>query len=141
MHIVNQKPLEQGDGPIALVMAPTRELAQQIQQVATQFGAPSKVRNTCLYGGSAKSFQLADIRRGCELIVATPGRLIDLLETGALNLHRVSYLVLDEGKNVESWHRASTNQILYFQLIACWTWDSNHKCVKLYHKFALIDKH
>lgn len=97
IHILNQPPLQQGDGPIALVLAPTRELAQQIQKVAREFGQSSGVRNTVLYGGTAKAFQLSDIQRGAELIVATPGRLIDLLSTTSLNLRRCSYLVLDEG--------------------------------------------
>lgn len=98
IHILNQPPLEPGDGPIALVLAPTRELAQQIQKVASEYGDSSNIRNTVLYGGTAKAFQLSDIRRGVELVVATPGRLIDLLCTTNLNLRRVSYLVLDEGE-------------------------------------------
>lgn len=97
IHILNQPKLQQGDGPIALVLAPTRELAQQIYKVADEYGASSNVRATALYGGTAKSFQLSDIRRGVELVVATPGRLIDLLCTTSLNLRRCSYLVLDEG--------------------------------------------
>lgn len=94
---MNQTTLQQEDGPRALVLAPTRELAQQIQEVAKEFGRSSNIRSTCLYGGSAKSFQLADLRRGCELVIATPGRLIDLLESGEVSLRRCSYLVLDEG--------------------------------------------
>lgn len=96
IHILGQPLLQPGDGPIALVLAPTRELAQQIQKVASAYGESSKVRNTVLYGGTAKAFQLSDIRRGCEFVVATPGRLIDLLSSTSLNLRRVSYLVLDE---------------------------------------------
>ncbi|XP_055303598.1 uncharacterized protein LOC129569117 [Sitodiplosis mosellana] len=96
IHILNQPKLQPGDGPIALVLAPTRELAQQIQKVANEYGESSNIRNTVLYGGTAKAFQLSDIRRGVELVVATPGRLIDLLCTTSLNLRRCSYLVLDE---------------------------------------------
>lgn len=98
IHILNQAPLERGDGPIALILAPTRELAQQIREVATQFGLSSNVRNTVLYGGAAKAYQLSDLEKGCELVVATPGRLIDLLGSRDVNLRRCSYLVLDEGK-------------------------------------------
>ncbi|GBP00521.1 ATP-dependent RNA helicase p62 [Eumeta japonica] len=54
VHINNQQPFTRGDGPIALVLAPTRELAQQIQQVATEFGSSSYVRNTCVFGGAPK---------------------------------------------------------------------------------------
>lgn len=97
IHILNQPPRELRDGPIALVIAPTRELAQQIQKVADAYGKSSQVENTVLYGGAAKAFQLADLRRGVDIVVATPGRLIDLLSTTDFNLRRCSYLVLDEG--------------------------------------------
>lgn len=97
IHILNQPPRQPGDGPVALVVAPTRELAQQIQKVAEEYGKSSQVQNTVLYGGTAKAFQLSDIRRGVDIVVATPGRLIDLLCTTDLNLRRCSYLVLDEG--------------------------------------------
>lgn len=97
IHILNQPPLAQGEsGPIALVLAPTRELAQQIQRVAVQFGTSLGVRNACLYGGSAKASQAYALRGGCELVVATPGRLIDMLGSFNLNLRRCTYLVLDE---------------------------------------------
>lgn len=96
VHINNQQPLQRGDGPIALVLAPTRELAQQIQQVATEFGSASYVRNTCVFGGAPKGGQMRDLQRGCEIVIATPGRLIDFLAAGATNLKRCTYLVLDE---------------------------------------------
>ena len=58
VHINSQPRLLRGDGPIALVLAPTRELAQQIQQVASEFGASSHVRNTCVFGGAPKGPQV-----------------------------------------------------------------------------------
>ncbi|KAF4520384.1 hypothetical protein B566_EDAN012889 [Ephemera danica] len=96
VHINNQPRLLRGDGPIALVLAPTRELAQQIQQVATEFGASSRVRNTCIFGGAPKGAQARDLERGVEIVIATPGRLIDFLECNKTNLARCTYLVLDE---------------------------------------------
>lgn len=96
VHINNQPNLARGDGPIALVLAPTRELAQQIQQVATDFGSASYVRNTCVFGGAPRGPQARDLSRGCEIVIATPGRLIDFLESGHTNLRRCTYLVLDE---------------------------------------------
>ncbi|KAJ3396080.1 ATP-dependent RNA helicase dbp2, partial [Lobulomyces angularis] len=96
IHINAQPMLRPGDGPIVLVLAPTRELALQIQAEASKFGASSRIRNTCLYGGVGKVTQIRDLERGCEIVIATPGRLIDLLETGKTNLKRVTYLVLDE---------------------------------------------
>lgn len=96
VHINNQPRLEHGDGPIALILAPTRELAQQIQQVANEFGSQIQVRNTCIFGGAPKQPQSRDLERGVEIVIATPGRLIDFLERGVTNLRRCTYLVLDE---------------------------------------------
>ncbi|XP_063239035.1 uncharacterized protein LOC134540296 isoform X2 [Bacillus rossius redtenbacheri] len=96
VHINHQQPLFRGDGPIALILAPTRELAQQIQQVATDFGTSSAVRNTCVFGGAPKGPQARDLERGVEICIATPGRLIDFLERSTTNLRRCTYLVLDE---------------------------------------------
>ncbi|XP_036337138.1 ATP-dependent RNA helicase p62-like [Rhagoletis pomonella] len=96
VHINNQPPLQRGDGPIALVLAPTRELAQQIQTVANDFGSSVYVRNTCIFGGAPKGKQASDLERGVEIVIATPGRLLDFLATGVTNLRRCTYLVLDE---------------------------------------------
>ena len=96
VHINNQPRLARGDGPIVLVLAPTRELAQQIQSVARDFGSSSHIRNTCIFGGSPKGPQARDLERGVEICIATPGRLIDFLERGTTNLRRCTYLVLDE---------------------------------------------
>ena len=96
VHINAQPLLAQGDGPIVLVLAPTRELAVQIQQEITKFGKSSRIRNTCVYGGVPKGGQIRDLAKGVEVCIATPGRLIDMLESGKTNLRRVTYLVLDE---------------------------------------------
>jgi len=96
VHINHQPYLEPGDGPIALILAPTRELAQQISSTAADFGSSSRIRNTCVFGGAPKGPQLRDIERGVEVMIATPGRLIDFLEAGKTNLRRCTYLVLDE---------------------------------------------
>uniref|UniRef100_A0A1B0GM31 RNA helicase n=1 Tax=Phlebotomus papatasi TaxID=29031 RepID=A0A1B0GM31_PHLPP len=96
VHISHQSRLQRGDGPIALVLAPTRELAQQIQQVASDFGSCTHASNTCIFGGAPKGPQARDLERGVEIVIATPGRLIDFLERGTTNLRRCTYLVLDE---------------------------------------------
>lgn len=96
VHIKNQPKLERGDGPIALVLAPTRELAQQIQQVTNQYGIATNIQNTCVFGGAGRHPQARDLERGCEIVIATPGRLIDFLEYQTTNLRRCTYLVLDE---------------------------------------------
>ncbi|XP_049777317.1 ATP-dependent RNA helicase p62-like isoform X1 [Schistocerca cancellata] len=96
IHISNQEQLARGDGPIALILAPTRELAQQIQTVASNFGASAFIRNACIFGGAPKHPQERALQRGVEIAIATPGRLIDFLERGTTNLRRCTYLVLDE---------------------------------------------
>ncbi|XP_026807913.1 ATP-dependent RNA helicase dbp2-like [Rhopalosiphum maidis] len=96
LHINHQPRLLRYDGPIVLVLAPTRELAQQIQQVAVSFGTSTFVRNTCVFGGAPKGPQVDDLERGVEIVIATPGRLIDFLERNTTNLKRCTYLVLDE---------------------------------------------
>ncbi|XP_072098510.1 probable ATP-dependent RNA helicase DDX5 isoform X1 [Mobula birostris] len=96
VHINHQPFLERGDGPICLVLAPTRELAQQVQHVAHDYGRASRLKSTCIYGGAPKGPQIRDLERGVEICIATPGRLIDFLEAGKTNLRRCTYLVLDE---------------------------------------------
>lgn len=95
VHINAQPLLKPGDGPVVLILAPTRELAVQIQQECSKFGASSRIRNTCIYGGAPKGQQIRDLARGVEICIATPGRLIDMLETKKTNLRRVTYLVFD----------------------------------------------
>ncbi|CAE7939546.1 dbp2, partial [Symbiodinium sp. KB8] len=80
VHINSQEHLRPGDGPIVLVIAPTRELAVQIQEECAKFGCSSDVKSVCVYGGAAKRPQEAALRRGVEIVIATPGRLIDFLE-------------------------------------------------------------
>lgn len=96
VHLKSQPQLKRGDGPIALILAPTRELAQQIQKVAIDFGSKVRVNNACVFGGAPKGGQIRDLERGAEIVIATPGRLIDFLERGVTNLKRCTYLVLDE---------------------------------------------
>lgn len=88
--------MKPGEGPIVLVIAPTRELAVQIKEECDKFGASSDIKNTVVYGGVPKSRQIRDLKSGVEIVIATPGRLIDHLEAGNTNLKRVTYLVLDE---------------------------------------------
>ena len=96
VHINAQPLLKRGDGPIVLVLAPTRELAVQIQKEASKFGQNSQIKNTCVYGGVPKGPQRAALSEGVEIVIATPGRLIDMIARGNTNLRRVTYLVLDE---------------------------------------------
>ena len=94
VHINAQEFLEPGDGPIALVLAPTRELAQQIKTECDKYGASSGIKNTCIIGGKSAHDQERTLRDGVEIYIATPGRLIDLLKQGItskfLNIKSVS---------------------------------------------------
>ncbi|XP_054830165.1 ATP-dependent RNA helicase DDX3X isoform X3 [Eublepharis macularius] len=82
--------------PISLVLAPTRELAVQIYEEARKFAYRSKVRPCVVYGGADIGQQIRDLERGCHLLVATPGRLVDMMERGKIGLDFCKYLVLDE---------------------------------------------
>ncbi|ELR18155.1 ATPdependent RNA helicase DBP2, putative, partial [Acanthamoeba castellanii str. Neff] len=99
VHIGAQPPLRSGDGPVGLVLAPTRELALQIQAEVARYALlpdGSPLRSACVYGGASKVPQIKDLRRGVHMLIATPGRLLDLLQMGVTNLERVTYLVMDE---------------------------------------------
>ncbi|CAI2350264.1 unnamed protein product [Caenorhabditis sp. 36 PRJEB53466] len=98
-HILDQPELEDGDGPIAVILAPTRELAMQTYKEANKFAKVLGLRVACTYGGVGISEQIADLKRGAEIVVCTPGRMIDVLAANSgkvTNLRRVTYLVLDE---------------------------------------------
>uniref|UniRef100_A0A8C4Z3G8 RNA helicase n=1 Tax=Gadus morhua TaxID=8049 RepID=A0A8C4Z3G8_GADMO len=82
--------------PISLVLAPTRELALQIYDEARKFSYRSRVRPCVVYGGADIGQQIRDLERGCHLLVATPGRLVDMMERGKIGLDFCNYLVLDE---------------------------------------------
>jgi ATP-dependent RNA helicase DDX5/DBP2 len=103
VHIHHQAKVQRGEGPVALILAPTRELAQQIQAVAQDFGQRNGVSNTCIFGGAPKGPQCRDLERGVEICIATPGRLIDFLERNVTNLKRITYLVLDEADRMVSY--------------------------------------
>ncbi len=82
--------------PNALILSPTRELALQIADAFDDFAKGSKLRQVCLIGGVSQNLQMAEVRRGVNVIIATPGRLIDFIERGSLLLHQIKYLVIDE---------------------------------------------
>ncbi len=83
-------------GPRALVLAPTRELAAQIGESLAAYGRHVELRHTVIFGGVSAQPQLQALRRGVDVVVATPGRLLDLLSQGGLRLDSVAFFVLDE---------------------------------------------
>ena len=98
-HVKDQRPIESGDGPIGMIMGPTRELVTQIGKDCKKFGRAAGLVAVSVYGGSGVATQIGELKRGCEIVACTPGRMIDVLTTGAgriTNLRRVTYMVLDE---------------------------------------------
>ncbi|KAM7496348.1 hypothetical protein LguiA_020762 [Lonicera macranthoides] len=96
-HCLAQPPVRRGDGPLALVLAPTRELAQQIEKEVKAFSMSlESFRTAIVVGGTNISEQRSELRAGVNVVVATPGRFIDHLQQGNTSLSRISYVVLDE---------------------------------------------
>ncbi len=79
-----------------LIVAPTRELAEQIHQMTVDLGRQTGLRSVAVYGGVSKAAQVSALRRGVEIVIACPGRLLDLVGDGDIDLSRVEVLVLDE---------------------------------------------
>ncbi|GFQ01555.1 dead-box ATP-dependent RNA helicase 24 [Phtheirospermum japonicum] len=95
-HIMDQPELQKEEGPIGVICAPTRELAHQIYLEAKKFSKAHGIRVSAVYGGMSKLDQFKELKAGCEIVVATPGRLIDMIKMKALTMFRATYLVLDE---------------------------------------------
>uniref|UniRef100_A0A4W3H3D5 ATP-dependent RNA helicase DDX42 n=1 Tax=Callorhinchus milii TaxID=7868 RepID=A0A4W3H3D5_CALMI len=96
VHIMDQKELEPGDGPIGVIVCPTRELCQQIHSECRKFGKAYNLRSVAVYGGGSMWEQAKALQEGAEIVVCTPGRLIDHVKKKATNLQRATYLVFDE---------------------------------------------
>ncbi len=90
------RPAEKGDTPLALVLAPTRELALQVDENIRAYGKHVGTRSVVVLGGVPSGPQVDRLRRGVDFVVATPGRLIDLVQQGELILDDVEFLILDE---------------------------------------------
>ncbi|GBU10789.1 ATP-dependent RNA helicase [Erysipelotrichaceae bacterium] len=86
--------------PQALIVTPTRELALQIQANIEGYSKYTKHRGVCLYGGVKQTTQVRQLQQGCEIIVATPGRLLDLINQRFVKLNDITHLVLDEADNM-----------------------------------------
>ncbi|XP_063615024.1 probable ATP-dependent RNA helicase DDX23 [Penaeus indicus] len=108
--------LEDADqGPYALVLAPTRELAQQIEEETTKFGGPLGIRTVAVIGGLSREEQGMKLRMGCEIVIATPGRLVDVLENRYLVLNQCTYVVFDEAdKMIDMGFEPDVQKILKF---------------------------
>ncbi|KAI6198399.1 Helicase ATP-binding domain-containing protein [Aphelenchoides fujianensis] len=96
VHIQGQTERQARDGPAVLVLSHTRELAQQVADVARDFCRSLGLKIACLYGGGDKIRQRSDMRFGVDLCIATPGRFLEFVREGTVQLARCSYVVLDE---------------------------------------------
>jgi len=98
-HILGQRPVESGEGPIAVMMTPTRELALQTYNEANRFAKVVRRTVVCVYGGTSISEQIASLRRGADIVVCTPGRMIDMMSSNSgkiTNMYRATMVILDE---------------------------------------------
>ena len=98
MH--EQKISRRSEGIKCLVMAPTRELALQITNVFETIGKHTKVKTLCVFGGVEQDPQIARLEKGIDILVATPGRMFDLVSQGHIHLEKVQILVLDEADHM-----------------------------------------
>ncbi|KAL7671547.1 hypothetical protein ACOME3_006441 [Neoechinorhynchus agilis] len=108
--------LEDADqGPYALILAPTRELAQQIESECLLFGTPLNIKIVSLIGGLSREDQGFRLRMGCEVVIGTPGRLVDVLENRYLVLNQCTYVVMDEAdRMIDMGFEADVQKILDF---------------------------
>ncbi|CAH2244502.1 jg17976 [Pararge aegeria aegeria] len=93
---LKEKEGRKGRGPRVLILAPTRELARQIEEVAKEFQKLFNLRCLCIYGGVSRIPQMEALKNGVDILIATPGRLNDFLDSKVTNLSRCGYVVLDE---------------------------------------------
>ncbi|KAH9284562.1 putative ATP-dependent RNA helicase DDX23 [Echinococcus granulosus] len=111
--LVRMEDTEQG--PYALIMAPSRELAQQIEEETVKFGAPLGIKTVAVIGGISKEDQALKLRMGAEIVIGTPGRLVDVLESRYIVLNQCTYVVLDEAdKMIDMGFEPHVNNILSY---------------------------
>lgn len=100
-HLYNQGPQNRAERKIkALIITPTRELAIQVAESFTVYGRFTKLRTTVIFGGVKQGPQTQALNRGVDILVATPGRLLDLIDQGYINLSHIEYFVLDEADHM-----------------------------------------
>lgn len=101
LHILHERKISgRPDGVKCLVMAPTHELALQIDSVFRTLGKHTRITSFCIHGGVDQEPQIKQLNEGVDVLIATPGRMFDLVSQGALNLKRVEILVLDEADHM-----------------------------------------
>ncbi|CEF67996.1 ATP-dependent RNA helicase DDX42 [Strongyloides ratti] len=96
LHVLSQDERTNDIGPVVLIVVPTRELALQVFTECRKYGRPFDIKTVCAYGGGNKYEQTKDLKEYSDIVVCTPGRMIDLVKDGATNLQNVTFLVFDE---------------------------------------------
>jgi len=100
-HLYNNRQRNKGSRKIkALIVTPTRELAIQIGNSFTTYGKYTGLRNTVVFGGVKQGSQTNELSKGVDILVATPGRLLDLIQQGIISLQHVEFSVLDEADHM-----------------------------------------
>ena len=97
IHVIDQPHIQPPDGPIALILCPTRELSKQVAKYAKLYMECLEGKVVEISGGNKGTWELCkELKRGCEIVVGTPGRVIDVVRKKGTNLERVTFVVLDE---------------------------------------------
>ncbi|EFA80516.1 exocyst complex subunit 3 [Heterostelium album PN500] len=142
-HILSQ-PRQTGPylGPQVLIIAPTRELSVQISHEAQPYLKAARLNSVVMFGGESKSHQIRDLKRCPQVVIGTPGRIIDIMKEGYLNLKRVSFFVLDEADRMlemgfEDQIRAIFENIRPDRQVLYWTATWPRKVQTLAHEFIV----
>lgn len=99
-YLHNDTPKKKGQPPHALILTPTRELAQQVLDNVRKLSTHTSIRSLAVYGGTRYEGQISGLRRGTNIVVATPGRLEDLMKRGAIDISQITHFILDEADHM-----------------------------------------
>ncbi|KRX01164.1 P-loop containing nucleoside triphosphate hydrolase [Pseudocohnilembus persalinus] len=102
IHLLDQRIVDRNEGPVGVVLCPTRELSQQVYMETKRYARLFNVDVTALLGGENKKDQWKNLKAGTDIIVATPGRLMEMIQKKATNLLRCTYVVVDEADKMFS---------------------------------------
>merc|ERR1719466_56719 len=129
-------------GPYAIILAPTRELAQQIEEETIKFGKQLGIRTVAVIGGLSKEDQGFKLRMGCEIVIATPGRLLDVLDSRYIVLSQCTYIVMDEAdRMIDMGFEESVQSILNYIPVSNQKPDSDEIENKVLMKSNFLSKH
>eukprot|EP01133_Synstelium_polycarpum_P015466 gene15466-18353_t len=145
-HLISQPKTDRYMGPQVLIIAPTRELSNQINQEAQPYLRAAGLRATVMFGGDSKSQQIRDLKRMPHVIIGTPGRILDIMRDGFLSLKRISFFVLDEADRMlemgfEDQIRSIFKNIRPDRQVLYWTATWPRKVSALANEFIVAPVH